>query len=130
MSGSARWLAIAVCLAAIGLFAEANAKSAKIYVDDGWVVDGDVKHEIKTVTTGSCNSYNLQFGTNAGLIQVDMFKEMPEVYGFISQQVNWSCGGADYNHTKCPGSEKLWVSRKLGAQFVLFCLGQTVGFGH
>ena len=120
-------LATAVCVAGLAFPGQANAK---IFVDNGWVVDGDVRHEILTTYSSSCNWDKLEFGTNGGLVQVGKFKEMPEVEGFISQQVNWQCGNGGYSHKKCPGSDTMWVTRKLGTQFVLFCLGKTVGTGH
>ena len=69
---------------------------------DGWLT-GTPKHETLTVYSSSCNWDKLEFGTNGGLVQVDKFKDMPEVEGFISQQVNWTCGNGGYSHKKCPG---------------------------
>jgi hypothetical protein len=60
------------------------------------------------------------------MIQVDKLKDFGEIHGFISQQVNWKCGNGGYSHKKCPGSDRMWVSRKLGDFFVLFCLGGKI----
>ena len=128
MKGRKNLLAAAMLFASLGLAGQA---SAKIFVDNGWVVDGEVKHDILTTYSSNCASDKLEFGTNDGLVQVGKFKEMPKVEGFITHQINWRCGDGGYSHTNCAaGADKMWVSRKLGTQFVLFCLGQTVGVGH
>jgi len=84
-------LAAAMLLAGVGLAGQA---SAKIFVDNGWLVDGEVKHDILKSDSKTCASDKLEFGTNDGLVQVDKFKEMPKVEGFITHQINWRCGGA------------------------------------
>ncbi|MGA9603491.1 MAG: hypothetical protein WBQ82_05175 [Methyloceanibacter sp.] len=121
-------LAVAMLFAGVGLAGEA---SAKIYVDNGSLVDGDTRHEILKTSPNTCASDKLEFGTNDGLVQVGKFKEMPKVEGFITHQINWRCGNGGYSHTECPlEADKMWVSRKLGTYFVLFCVGNTVGVGH
>jgi hypothetical protein len=121
-------LAAAMLLAGVGLAGQA---SAKIYVDNGTLIDGDARHEILRTYSNTCASDKLQFGTNDGLVQVDKFKEMPKVEGFITHQIDWQCGNGGYSHATCPiDADKMWVSRKLGTYFVLFCIGNTVGVGH
>ena len=73
-------LAGAVCMMSMGLAGQADAK---IYGDNGWLVDGDSKHEILTVYSSSCNWDELEFGTNGGLVPVDKFRTCRSVEGFI-----------------------------------------------
>ena len=122
--------ATAICVAAMGLAGEASAKSAKVFVDNGWVVDGDAKYELTSTYSNICNSNKLEFGTNEGIIQVDKFKDMDHVHGYLPWHMNWTCGNGGISHTKCSLGSEMWVSRKLGPQFFLFCLGDSVGTGH
>jgi hypothetical protein len=60
-------LTVAMFLAGVGVAGQA---SAKIYVDNGWLADGDVKHDILATYSNNCAFDNLVFGTNDGLVQV------------------------------------------------------------
>jgi hypothetical protein len=116
--------------AALGSVSQANAKP---YVANGFVVDGDARYEILGSSSGTCAADKFLVGTNDGLQQVAMLKELPKVEGFVGYGlVNWKCGSnGGYSHTQCPSTvDHLWVSRKLGTFFLVFCLGAPVGVSH
>lgn len=122
--------AVIIVAASLGSVVEA---SAKIYVDGGFVADGDARYEILATTSTVCAADKFVVGTNDGLVQVDKFKDMSRVEGFVGKGlVNWKCGSnGGFSHTQCPASvDNLWVSRKLGTFFLLFCLGTPVGISH
>ena len=123
-------IAAVIIAASFGSVVEA---SAKVYVDGGFVADGDARYEILNTTSTMCAADKFVVGTDDGLIQVNKFKDLPKVEGFVGKGlVNWKCGSnGGYSHTQCPETvDNLWVSRKLGTFFVLFCLGSPVGIGH
>lgn len=123
-------IAAVIIAASLGSVVEANAK---IYVDGGFVADGDARYEILATSSTTCAADKFVVGTNDGLIQVDKFKDLSKVEGFVGKGlVNWKCGSnGGYSHTQCPATvNNLWVSRKLGTFFVLFCLGTPVGISH
>ena len=120
----------AIIAASLGSVGEA---SAKVYVDGGVVADGDARYEILATTSTMCAADKFVVGTNDGLVQVDKFKDLSKVEGFVGfGLVNWKCGSnGGYSHTQCPkAADNLWVSRKLGTFFLLFRLGDPVGVGH
>ena len=120
----------AIIAASLGSVGEA---SAKVYVDGGFVADADARYEILATTSTMCAADKFVVGTNDGLVQVDKFKDLSKVEGFVGfGLVNWKCGSnGGYSHTQCPkAADNLWVSRKLGTFFLLFCLGDPVGVGH
>jgi hypothetical protein len=111
--------------AAIVLATAAHAETP--HVKGNSVVWGDGSYEIINTYSGMCPSDELRFGTNDGLVKVPRFTDMSKVEEFISQQVNSKCGGQDYAHYKCKGSSHMWVSRKAGLYYALYCLGDPVG---
>ena len=124
---------IAAAILVAAAFGSVGQASAKPYVDGGFVADSDARYEILATTSSTCAADNFVVGTNDGLLQVDKFKDLPKVEGFVGHGlVNWKCGSnGGYSHTQCPAaSDNLWVSRKLGVYFVLFCLGDPVGVSH